>query len=312
MPTPSPPLTHPHTPPPTHTHPPTHTPTPPPTHPPHTTTYKTTHTTTHTTTHATTHGPHRQPHTQTPSCVHPSRAALPTHTHTHDIKYRTRLFYFHKNRRPSKISHTAVEMKGSSASSCAHPSRVALPTYSNTIRTYSITYLRQYLHRAVPTYRNSRPYLQPCLPTTMPTYNTFDLLTTIPVDNNVHLNHSQPTTLHGTPTTAAERGATTLNIITILSTTVPPQYYHNTTDKHATTIQATYYQHITTMISQSYHNITMATATATAAATAAATPAILHRPRPRPRQHTQIRRGDVITTRHGLVPACCISSRQLC
>jgi hypothetical protein len=138
-------------------------------------------------------------------------------------------------------------MKGSSASSCAHLSRVALPTYSNTIPTYNITYLRQYLHKAVPTYRNSRPYLQPCLPTTMPTYNTFDLLTTIPVDNNVHLNQSQPTTLQGTPTTAAERGAATLNIITILSL---PQYHHNTTTILPTNMLPQYKQHITNILLQ--------------------------------------------------------------
>jgi hypothetical protein len=155
----------------------------------------------------------------------------------------------------------------------------------------------------------------------VPTYNntysqhTFYLLTTIPVYNNIHLNQSQLTTLIGTPTTAAERGATTLSIISMPSL---PQYYTTillqyTTQQHATTTQATYYQNTTTIISQYiqfYHTITMAMATATAAATAAATPAIL--PRPRPRQHSTTRRGDVITTRHVLVPACCISSRQLC
>jgi hypothetical protein len=195
-----------------------------------------------------------------------------------------------------------VEVKGSSASSCAHPSRVALPTYLQQhlyLRTTLLTYDNQYLHDALPTDRNSIPYLQPCLSTTIPTHNTlFYLLTKIPVYNNIHLNQSQLTTLQGTPTTAAECCATTLNIISMPSL---PKYYHNTpTIYHQTTcyhntsnILPKHYHNDITMISryiQFYHyyyghghghgrchgrgharDTTTATATATATATSTAT-----------------------------------------
>jgi hypothetical protein len=74
------------------------------------------------------------------------------------------------------------------------------------------------------------------------------LLTTIPVYNNIHLNQSQLTTLIGTPTTAAERGATTLSIISMPSL---PQYYHNTTTIYHPT---TCYHNTSNILPKYYHN----------------------------------------------------------
>ena len=95
-----------------------------------------------------------------------------THTHTHifnksikhDLKYRTSRSDFHKNRRPSKLSSTEVEMKGSCASSHAHLSRVLetiVPGVSFLAHGSGLNAFREHAHP---------PYLQHCLLSAIPTY----------------------------------------------------------------------------------------------------------------------------------------------